>query len=109
MKSKAFEANPGKGMMVEYPHLPEGIVTTVLPDHYRVKVSQEEKERMMQTTRMYSKVGRSGCHARVAHLRSRFSWGATSRLSCWGAAAHTSLGFRSRDQTSIEAEIEALD
>lgn len=53
---QAFEANPGKGMMVEYPHLPGGIVTTVLPEHFRVDVSDAERDRMMDTTRMYSKV-----------------------------------------------------
>ncbi|CAM9096981.1 unnamed protein product [Pylaiella littoralis] len=53
---KAFEANPGKGMMVEYTHLPDGIVTTVLPEHYEVEVSPAEKDRMMDTTRRYSKV-----------------------------------------------------
>lgn len=53
---QAFEASPGKGMMVEYPHLPNGIVTTVLPDHFKVEVSDSEKDRMMATTRMYSKV-----------------------------------------------------
>ncbi|CAM9608365.1 unnamed protein product [Ectocarpus sp. 12 AP-2014] len=52
----AFEENPGKGMMVEYPHLPHGIVSTVLPDHYGVTVSEAERERMMSTTQMYSKV-----------------------------------------------------
>lgn len=53
---QAFDANPGKGMMVEYPHLPDGIVTTVLPQHFRVDVSDAEKDRMMATTQMYSKV-----------------------------------------------------
>eukprot|EP00752_Nemacystus_decipiens_P004236 g3869.t1 len=52
----AFEANPGKGMMVEYPHLPDGIVTTVLPEHFKVDVPDADRERMMATTRMYSKV-----------------------------------------------------
>ncbi|CAN0198873.1 unnamed protein product, partial [Ectocarpus sp. 8 AP-2014] len=56
----AFEANPGKGMMVEYPHLPNGIVSTVLPDHYGVTVSEAERERMMSTTQMYSKVASFG-------------------------------------------------
>lgn len=41
--------------MVEYPHLPDGIMT-VLPDHYGVTVSEAEKERMMSTSQMYSKV-----------------------------------------------------
>lgn len=43
-------------MMVEYPHLPEGIVTTVLPNHFHVHVSEEEHEVMMDSTRRYSKV-----------------------------------------------------
>ena len=42
--------------MVEYPHLPDGIVTTVLPEHFKVKVSEADSEQMMATTRMYSKV-----------------------------------------------------
>lgn len=45
--------------MVEYPHLPDGIVTTVLPEHFNVQVSPFERERMMNTTRMYSKVLRA--------------------------------------------------
>ncbi|CAM9674518.1 unnamed protein product [Scytosiphon promiscuus] len=56
----AFEANPGKGMMVEYPHLPDGIVTTVLPMHYKVTVSSMDRQRMMDTTKMYSKVASFG-------------------------------------------------
>lgn len=56
LSRQAFEENPGKGMMVEYPHLPDGIVTTVLPEHYGVTVSEAERERMMSTTQMYSKV-----------------------------------------------------
>lgn len=43
-------------MMVEYTHLPDGIVTTVLPEHYHVEVSSTERERMMETTQRYSKV-----------------------------------------------------
>eukprot|EP00904_Undaria_pinnatifida_P014159 jgi/Undpi1/9874/HiC_scaffold_28.g12328.m1 len=53
---QAFEANPGRGMMVEYPSIPGGIVDTVLPNHYQVEVSSWESERMMNATRTYSKV-----------------------------------------------------
>ena len=53
---QAFEANPGKGMMVEYPSIPVGIVDTVLPSHYQVEVTPWENERMMNATLTYSKV-----------------------------------------------------
>lgn len=53
---QAFEANPEKGMMVEYPSIPLGIVDTVLPNHYQVEVTPWESERMMNATQTYSKV-----------------------------------------------------
>ncbi|CAN0247963.1 unnamed protein product, partial [Discosporangium mesarthrocarpum] len=52
----AYENHPGMGMMVEYPHLPQAVLDTVLPDHFGVNVSKEEYEAMMKTTNMYSKV-----------------------------------------------------
>lgn len=54
--TQAYEANPEAGMMVEYPHLPEGIVDMVLPEHFKVEVSPYEHQRMMNSTKMYSKV-----------------------------------------------------
>lgn len=53
---QAFEKNPEKGMMVEYPSIPVGIVETVLPNHYQVEVTPWESERMMNATQTYSKV-----------------------------------------------------
>ena len=52
----AFETHPGSGMMVEYTHIPEGIVDTVLPHHFKVDVSPMEHEKMMAATQKYSKV-----------------------------------------------------
>lgn len=52
----AFEAHPETGMMVEYPNLPDGIVETVLPQHFQVEVSSADYEQMMTTTQKYSKV-----------------------------------------------------
>lgn len=43
-------------MMVEYPNLPDGIVETVLPQHFQVEVSSADYEQMMTTTQKYSKV-----------------------------------------------------
>lgn len=53
---EAFEAHPGTGMMVEYTHIPQGIVDTVLPHHFNVDVSPLEHEKMMSATQKYSKV-----------------------------------------------------
>lgn len=53
---QAFEAHPDTGMMVEYPHLPNGILDTVLPQHFNVDVSIEDYENMMETSQKYSKV-----------------------------------------------------
>lgn len=53
---QAFESHPGTGMMVEYTHIPEGIVDTVMPHHFKVDVSAVEHEKMMSATQKYSKV-----------------------------------------------------
>ncbi|CAM9427536.1 unnamed protein product [Ascophyllum nodosum] len=53
---QAYEARPDNAMMVEYPHIPEAIFETVLPQHFRVDVPPQDHERMMNTTRVYSKV-----------------------------------------------------
>lgn len=43
-------------MMVEYPHIPNDIIDVVLPRHFKVDVSPDEREQMMNATKKYSKV-----------------------------------------------------
>lgn len=43
-------------MMVEYTHLPDSILTTVMPEHFGVDLSVEEGSEMMSGTERYSKV-----------------------------------------------------